>query len=114
MQGHREDALREMETARSIEPLSVTINARVGSLLKFLSRYDDAVPYLVRAMSLDSSARIPRAELGVVYAHTGRFREAFQLLPPIAEHVANYEGGYLGYSLARAGRREEARRQFTR
>ena len=107
-QGRREDALREMKMAQSIEPLSVTINARVGSLLKFLSRYDEAVPFLVRAMSLDSSARIPRAELGVVYAHAGRFAEAFQLLPSMDEYVPNFEGGYLGYSLARAGRREEA------
>jgi len=107
-QGHREDALREMKVAQSIEPLSVTINARVGTLFRFLSRYDEAVPFLVRAMSLDSSARIPRAELGSVYAHTGRFAEAFELLPPIEEHVANFEAGYLGYSLARAGRRDEA------
>jgi hypothetical protein len=57
---------------------------------------------------LDSSTRIPRAELGVIYAHDRRFAEAFQLLPPIEEHVANYEAGYLGYSLARAGRRDEA------
>ena len=109
-QGRHEDALREMKMAQSIEPLSVTINARVGSLYRLLSRYDEAVPFLKRAMSLDSSARIPRADLGLVYAQTGRFQEAFRLLPPIEEHVANFEGGFLGYGLARAGRREEALR----
>ena len=107
-QGRREDALREMKMAQSIEPLSVTINARVGSLLRILSRYDEAVPFLARAMSLDSSARIPRADLGFVYAQTGRYSEAFRLLPPIEEHVANFEGGFRGYSLARAGQRDEA------
>lgn len=107
-QGRHEDALREMKMAQSIEPLSVTINARVGSLLRILSRDDEAVPFLMRAMSLDSTARIPRADLGFVYAQTGRYNEALRLLPPIEEHVANFEGGFRGYSLARAGQREEA------
>ncbi|HYL22355.1 MAG TPA: protein kinase [Gemmatimonadales bacterium] len=107
-QGQLGEALREVRTAQQLNPLSPIINARVGSVLYYLHRYDEAAAELRQALELDSSNINARAELGRVLVQQRRFPEALAALPEAVDVQAGYLGGARGYAYGRAGHREEA------
>jgi serine/threonine-protein kinase len=107
-QGQLGEALREVRTAQQLNPLSPIINARVGSALYYLHRYDEAAAELRQALELDSSNTSARAELGRVLVQQRRFPEALAALPAVVDLQAGYVGGARGYASGMAGHREDA------
>ena len=108
-QGQLEDALREVRTAQQLNPLSPIINARLGSSLYYLRRYDQAAAELRQALELDSTNTSAGAELGRVLVQQHRFAEALAVLQqPLDLGAGHLGGGTRGYALGMAGRRVDA------
>ena len=75
------EARTQIEAASALDPLSVIVTARVGSMAWFEDRYEVAETWLRKALDLDSTFYIAKAELPGVLMALGRHREAQQALP---------------------------------
>jgi eukaryotic-like serine/threonine-protein kinase len=108
-QGQLAAALREVRTAQQLNPVSPIINARVGSTLYYLRRYDEAAAELRQAVTLDSTNLGARAELARVLIQQHHYVEAIATFPDAFDLQAGHlGGGSLGYAYGMAGRRSEA------
>ncbi len=108
-QGRPLDALREVHAALALEPVSVIIATRLGSMLTKLSGSEAAITPLRQAIELDSLDPNPRINLSLVYSLLGRNDSALAELPPLGVNLAGFEGGLQVYVQERAGRHSLAR-----
>jgi TolB-like protein len=108
--GRFDDALRESELARELDPLSLIIAADNGAILYFSRQYDRAIDKLRSVNAINPN--LSRAHLLVAtYANAGRFDQALadeerwrpQVQAPV--HWAT-----LAYIYGRAGRMADAHR----
>ena len=104
------EALAEIERARQLDPLSLIVRTRIGTMLHFVGRDREAIGAFQRALEIDSTFAHARAGLALSYAMTGRIEEALALRPELEPMLGNYEAGEWGVVLALAGRPAEARR----
>jgi TolB-like protein len=107
--GRSVEALTEIEQARALDPLSLIIRTRIGTMLHFTGRDREAIPAFKRALDIDSTFAQARAGLALSHAMTGQFKEALALRPALEPMFGNYEAGQWGVVLALAGRPAEAR-----
>jgi len=107
--GRSAEALAEMEQARSLDPLSLIIRTRIGTMLHFTGRDREAIAAFQRALDIDSTFAHARAGLALSHAMTGQFKQALSLRPALESMLGNYEAGQWGVVLALAGRPAEAR-----
>ena len=74
-QGRFDEALRESESARRLDPLSLIIAADRGAILYFARQYDRSIEQFQNVLEMDPS--FGRAHLGIdAYMQLGRFDEA--------------------------------------
>jgi len=107
-----DEALREIEEARKLDPLSVRINANVGLVLYFARRYDAAIEQVRKALELEPNDEASHEYLGWAYLQKGMHQEA------VAEFqkAANQRSGALAplaglaEAYAIAGKRDDAHR----
>jgi Flp pilus assembly protein TadD len=107
--GRFDEALRESEWARQLDPLSLIIAADNGAILYFARRYDQAIDRFRSVRAIDPT--LSRAHLLIaVYAEHGMLDQAlaeearWQPLVPAQIHWST-----LAYVYGRAGRTAEAR-----
>lgn len=74
--GHFDEAVRETEEARSLDPLSLIINSHLGDVLFFARRYEAAEKQLYKALELDPTFALAHEILAQVYERMGRHEEA--------------------------------------
>ena len=108
--GRFDEALRESERARQLDPLSLIIAADNGAILYFSRQYDRAIDRLRSVSAIDPN--LCRAHLLVAaYANAGMFDQALadeeRWRPLVPEPV---HWSTLAYIYGRAGRTAEARR----
>ena len=109
--GRLDDAIRDLERARSIDPLSLILNTRLATMLHWARRYDAAVAQLHRTLAIDSSYDLAHAQLARTYVQMRRCADAAaELRGRAAVFAAYYEAAIVGYSAAVCGRTAEARR----
>jgi TolB-like protein/DNA-binding winged helix-turn-helix (wHTH) protein/Flp pilus assembly protein TadD len=108
--GRFDDALRESELARQLDPLSLIIAADNGAILYFSRQYDRAIDKLRSVNAINPN--LSRAHLLVAtYANAGRFDQAladeerWRPLVQVPVHWAT-----LAYIYGRAGRMADAQR----
>ena len=108
--GRFDEALKESERARQLDPLSLIIAADNGAILYYARRYDQAIARLRSVQAIDPT--LARTYLLVsVYAEHGMFDQAlaeekrWRPLIPAPLHWSS-----LAYVYGRAGRSAEARR----
>jgi serine/threonine-protein kinase len=101
-------ALREAQMARQVDPLSVIVNTRVGSMFYYAHDYAAAEAQLRRTLDLDSTNAIAHAELARVYVARHRCGDALAQLRFIPPTLPNYEGSITGYAYAACGQRAQA------
>ncbi|MCX6611902.1 MAG: tetratricopeptide repeat protein, partial [Acidobacteria bacterium] len=108
--GRLPEALKELEEARRLDPLSLIIGTNVGWMLYQSRRYDDAIAEFRRTLELD--ANFPRAHtrLGITLLLKGEAASAEKELRKALELSGGdpYISGVLGYALARSGQRDAA------
>jgi serine/threonine-protein kinase len=76
--GRSEEALREIEAAQKLDPLSPAIRVAKAKILFVAHRYDQAVEQCRAALDLDPNFASAFSLLGQAYAHLGRFSAAIE------------------------------------
>lgn len=114
--GQTDEGVREIERARTLDPLSVRISANVVLALYFGRQYDQAIIEARKTLELEPNDDGTHTRLGEVYLQKGMLKEA------LAEHLASFSPeertrpGFADTFLARAyaamGNRTEALRQL--
>jgi len=112
---HRE-AWEQMNEAMRLDPLSLPNNAEVVRTLYYARNYDQAIEQGQKAMQLDPNYVRTHFWLGRVYSQKGMHREAIAASEKILEAMPDSTLGLteMAYSLAVAGRRNEARQILRR
>ena len=107
--GRFDDAIAEGKRAVELDPLSLIINADLGTDYYFARRYDESIAQLRKTVELDPGFYYVRLNLGEALAAKGAFDEA------IAEyqkaHALNddpFALGLLGHAYASSGNKTEA------
>jgi serine/threonine-protein kinase len=114
--GRHDEALREAEIARSLDPLSRIVQTWLGLRYYFARRYDAAVTEYLKALELERGFAPAHWHLGWAYAQVGRPEDAVAE----AERALALDPGnfiYLasvGYAYAAAGRARAARATLAR
>jgi TolB-like protein/Tfp pilus assembly protein PilF len=110
-----EDAIAELKRALQLDPLSVIINADVGTVLTNARRYDEAIEQLRKTLEMDSSFYYAHYNLG----------EALEMKGLITDAIAEYQKAtalnddpvpqaLLAHLYAKVGRKDDARRILER
>lgn len=108
--GRYSESIRELERAQQLDPLSLPINTDLGQSLYFARRYREAIEQLQKTLEMGQEFVRAHMILGAAYAQQGMFAEAIAAHSTARDisdgnHLAV---GGLGYTLAIAGRRDEA------
>jgi serine/threonine-protein kinase len=110
--GRAEEALAEMLTAAALDPLSP--NALIGVVRAWylMRQYDRALEAAARTLELDRDFREGHWLRGMICTQTGEMDEGLRSFERAAQLEPARAGasGRFGYSLAKFGRRDEARR----
>jgi tetratricopeptide (TPR) repeat protein len=107
--GRFEEAAAEIKQAQQLDPLSLSINASAGLPFYWSRRYDEAIEEFRRTLELDLSFPLAHLLLGQAYAQKGMFDEAIVELSKARQLDGTPRArAILGYTLAVAGRRDEA------
>ena len=114
--GRLDEAWKETQIAKELDPLSVIINWNVGWILHFSRKYTEAVAQFRSALELDPNYLVTRMFLGQAYVQQRNFdkaKEEFQRALDLSGGAA-FTLGLLGHCLALAGERNEALRLLDR
>ena len=103
--GKHDEAIRHIQIAMEREPFSLIIRSNAGFFQYLAGRYDKAIEQCRAALSLDPTFGAPRECLAQAYLEVGRFDEAIEEL----RRTPDVDQAELGYALAVAGRKDEAR-----
>jgi serine/threonine-protein kinase len=106
--GRMNSAMAALQRARSLEPLALITNARIGTLLAYMREYEAADSALRATLEIDPAYPVARVQRARVLSMQGRHEEAIAMLPSDSVRLGSYESGVAGFVLARAGRRDAA------
>jgi tetratricopeptide (TPR) repeat protein len=76
-QGRLDEAVKELERARDLDPFSIPINATLGQELYYARRYDDALRQLRRGFEMYPDIGLWSWHMAQVYEQKKMFAEAF-------------------------------------
>jgi tetratricopeptide (TPR) repeat protein len=110
-EGRLEEALREANRARDLDPMPSAIALQVGLIHYYAHRYDAAMEEFKRILDAEPNSVAARHCIGTVYARQGLYRQAIAQFQSVNAPDAPTEVGNLralAHTLAIAGRRREA------
>jgi TolB-like protein/DNA-binding winged helix-turn-helix (wHTH) protein/tetratricopeptide (TPR) repeat protein len=110
MVGRDNDAMFELKTAESLDPLSLIINADIADALCVAHRYDEAVEQSAKILKMDPNFAIGHYELGQALVQKHMYDEAiseFQRAIALSGHSGVFDSN-LGYAYAVSGQKDEA------
>jgi eukaryotic-like serine/threonine-protein kinase len=115
--GRRDEAVREAETARDLEPRSPVVVANLSAVLRYARRLPEAEVVIRRALASDPNVPIHRRQLISLLLVGARFSEA---LPQLDTALATADSdvvpnllAHRAYALAHLGLTRDARRSLT-
>jgi tetratricopeptide (TPR) repeat protein len=114
--GRFDDAFRESEYARTLDPLSLIIATDHGSLFYFSRQYDRAIEQFNSVMEMDPN--FPRAHVVIdAYTQRGRYAEALASLEEWGRTAGNGTGVWTmwsksAYIYGRLGQKDKARAEL--
>jgi TolB-like protein/Flp pilus assembly protein TadD len=108
--GKLQDASTHARKAMELDPLSPQIRDDYALVLVLLGQYDEALRQLFKTRELDPNHCITYVYLGQLYRTQGKLEEAIaELQKPEVQRCGGFQGqAELGYTLAMAGKKEEA------
>ena len=114
MLGRYEEAIREIKTARNLDPLSPRINLTVGANLYYAHRYDQALDELNKALEVDPHHSVTYEFLGLTNEAMGKYEEAVKSYLRYIELSGGAKDGEaeIASCYALMGKREEARKML--
>jgi serine/threonine-protein kinase len=111
LMGRFDEAFREIEIARRLDPLSPAINENVAHLLLIARRYDEALEKQLELQELDPYYYKCYTGMGRIYIQQGLYSQAIEMLSKgraLAGDVP-FILGALGQAYAFDGREDDAR-----
>jgi TolB-like protein/Tfp pilus assembly protein PilF len=113
--GRHEEAIAQIELARTFDPLSAEIQADVGGRLYFARRYDLALEELKKAVVMNPAYPGGHFYLGMVWIQMGQYEEAIKSFQRAALQGAELTdlGLRAAYVYARLGEREQVGKLLT-
>lgn len=107
--GRFEDSFQQINKARELDPLSISINFSLGWRLYMARHYDRAIEQLRNTLDMDPSYELPHLVLGQAYEQKGDFAHAIPELKKAAElsHNTPLMVSGLAHGYAVAGNRAE-------
>ena len=115
--GRTDEAVREAQTARDLEPRSPVVVANLSAVLRYARRLPQAEAVIRGAIAAEPSVPIHRRQLINLLLVAGRFREA---LPQLDTALASADSdvvpnllAHRAYALAHLGLTRDARRLLT-
>jgi TolB-like protein/DNA-binding winged helix-turn-helix (wHTH) protein len=108
--GRFQDGFNQINKARELDPLSISINFSLGWRLYLARQYDRAIVQLRNTLEMDPSYELPHLVLGQAYEEKGAFDLAVPELQKAVElsHGTPLMVSALAHAYARAGNKEEA------
>ena len=110
LRGEFDEAIRRMDLALQLDPLSFVMNTHKGWILYFARRYQQAVAQLQDAIRIDANFAVSHYFLGLTYLQMAKIEDAieeFELACGLSgNHPAPVAG--LGYAQGILGRRSQA------
>jgi tetratricopeptide (TPR) repeat protein len=114
--GRFDEALRESEQARQLDPLSLIIATDNGAILYFSRRYDRAIEQCHTVLRKDPNFGRDRAAGIIIYAYVekGMFEQALADVEILRRFYGEgpWHWSLLAYIYGRAGQLEKARREL--
>ena len=112
--GRLDEALRMMERAQELDPLSLIINLNVARVLYFARDYDRAIEQCLKAIEMYPNFALALRRLGQAYSQQHRYEEAIEaFLKAIANSDNDSETmAALGHTYAVSDRPVEAQRML--
>jgi len=109
--GEFDEAIREMKKAAELDPLSLHVGVDLGRALYFARQYDPAIAQFRKVLELDPNLARAHSQLGMALLEKGQYDEALsELRTGIA--LSGGPSSWLGHAYARAGKKEEAKKQL--
>ena len=108
--GKVQDSFAQIQKARDLDPLSISINFSLGWRLYMARQYDRAIKQLQDTLEMDPSYELPYLVVGQAYEQKGDFTSAITELRKAVElsHGTPLMVSALAHAYARAGDKSEA------
>jgi TolB-like protein/DNA-binding winged helix-turn-helix (wHTH) protein/Tfp pilus assembly protein PilF len=108
--GRTQDSVEQINKARELDPLSISINFSLGWRFYMARQYGRAIQQLRNTLEMDPSYELPHLVLGLSYAQKGDFSLALPELRKAVElsHGTPLMVSALATAYARSGNKEEA------
>jgi TolB-like protein/DNA-binding winged helix-turn-helix (wHTH) protein/Tfp pilus assembly protein PilF len=108
--GRQNESLSEMDYARSLDPLSISMNFSLGWRLYMAGQYDRAIAQLHNTIEMDPTFILPHIVLGQSYEQKGDYTKAIAELQQTAamSHDSPPVIAALGHVYGVAGKQTEA------
>lgn len=108
--GKVQDSFAQIQKARELDPLSLSINFSLGWRLYMARQYDAAIAQLKNTLDMDPSYELPHLVAGQAYAQKGTYPLAIAELQQAVElsHGTPLMVSALAYAYARSGNRAQA------
>ncbi len=109
-QGRLEEAIREIQTAHELDPLSLVIGNEVGWNFYMARQHGKALEHSLKTLDIEPGFPAARHTLGLVYEQLGRSNDAIAALEDSGSASGNNPSSLaaLGHAYALAGRRDQA------
>jgi serine/threonine-protein kinase len=107
-------AVETLREAVADEPVSLILNARLGTMLMLAGQPTRAIAQHRKTLELDSSYAISHLDLARLLAEQGDFAGASRELAFTSDTVGTLGAGVRGYIYAKARRRDDALREIER
>lgn len=113
--GRAQQSLAQMNRARDLDPLSISMNFSLGWRLYMARQYDQAIEQLRNTLDMDPNFALPRMVLGQAYEQKGSYQKAVIELRKGASISRDSPPmlGALGHALGVMGNKVEAERILT-
>jgi len=113
-QGRIDEAVKALQDARDIDPLSLILNTRLASMYNLQRDYAREIAQARQTLAMDSTYALARFELARGYLASGRCKEAIAEAERGLAQVGDYERIVLWYAHARCGQRALAVQELER
>jgi serine/threonine protein kinase/Tol biopolymer transport system component/Tfp pilus assembly protein PilF len=108
--GRLDEAIAEMQSSLSLDPLSLPVGSNIGLVLYLARRNEEALAHFKRNLELDRSFVYTHWQIGLAYEECGRYDEAIATFRKAMElsRTSTLPRALLARTYALSGKRNEA------